>query len=562
MENVEVNGKIDLGIRKLVVAHVENAITFYGYLETEKDIMSDVKTLADNLCGNKDRLSEDPAVDQMVGVYNQSDKTWYRGRVEQLNMGKNKNQFRVRMIDFGWNGLYDLTDMVQIPKALEEKEVKLEKYKFVDLRAKGRDHGYSADDRQRGGNWLKKTIGNRVVVASCYKQKNYEGGIMADCMVGDVNLTKAALNQGHAIFTPSLIAGYIKSHNGGPMKPMRPPHFPQGGMGNGFGRQTMNGGAVGAAGGLDADYSNYVDGRARFNGGGMMNGGRQASGKKKQDKRDNRKKTNLDQGIKDLSRLLDRVNQARGQNPEKEAKGNNIVNCLVGVSQTIEEVSEVTEKYMSGIEAVDEANKKGDGAKGELKKSIEEYLDLYSDQVVDDETNRVANQLTAMQPSIPAGWKSLSVKAETITRANMMEVAESVKSWIESSVSKEAELTAISKKEMETFCRSLDQLSKSLSAREGGQIDAELPTSVDAELASVRQALQAELSCRNGPKITANSPNANNNNSNKKQKKNPNANADDAAKVLRSAWRALTALKSQLEFAKKKTAEFETLRTK
>eukprot|EP00088_Acartia_fossae_P060917 TRINITY_DN7304_c0_g1_i1.p1 TRINITY_DN7304_c0_g1~~TRINITY_DN7304_c0_g1_i1.p1 ORF type:complete len:513 (-),score=173.85 TRINITY_DN7304_c0_g1_i1:1433-2971(-) len=512
MENVEVNGKIDLGIRKLVVAHVENAITFYGYLETEKDIMSDVKTLADNLCGNKDRLSEDPAVDQMVGVYNQSDKTWYRGRVEQLNMGKNKNQFRVRMIDFGWNGLYDLTDMVQIPKALEEKEVKLEKYKFVDLRAKGRDHGYSADDRQRGGNWLKKTIGNRVVVASCYKQKNYEGGIMADCMVGDVNLTKAALNQGHAIFTPSLIAGYIKSHNGGPMKPMRPPHFPQ--------------------------------------------------GKKKQDKRDNRKKTNLDQGIKDLSRLLDRVNQARGQNPEKEAKGNNIVNCLVGVSQTIEEVSEVTEKYMSGIEAVDEANKKGDGAKGELKKSIEEYLDLYSDQVVDDETNRVANQLTAMQPSIPAGWKSLSVKAETITRANMMEVAESVKSWIESSVSKEAELTAISKKEMETFCRSLDQLSKSLSAREGGQIDAELPTSVDAELASVRQALQAELSCRNGPKITANSPNANNNNSNKKQKKNPNANADDAAKVLRSAWRALTALKSQLEFAKKKTAEFETLRTK
>ena len=38
------------------------------------------------------------------------------------------------------------------------------------------------------------------------------------------------------------------------------------------------------------------------------------------------------------------------------------------LDQTIEEVSEVTEKYMSGIEAVDEANKKGDGAKGELKK--------------------------------------------------------------------------------------------------------------------------------------------------------------------------------------------------
>ena len=47
--------------------------------------------------------------------------------------------------------------------------------------------------------------------------------------------------------------------------------------------------------------------------------------------------------------------------------------------------------------------------------------------------------------------------------------------------------------------------------------------------------MQAELSCRNGPKITANSAaNANNNNSNnKKQKKNPNANADDAAKVCK-----------------------------
>ena len=32
MEGIEINGKIDLGIRRLVVAHVENAITFYAYL--------------------------------------------------------------------------------------------------------------------------------------------------------------------------------------------------------------------------------------------------------------------------------------------------------------------------------------------------------------------------------------------------------------------------------------------------------------------------------------------------------------------------------------------------
>jgi len=518
MEGIEINGKIDLGVRSLVVAHVENAITFYGYLETDKDFLSEIKKTAETLCGNLERLKEDPKEEEMVGVYNKSDKSWFRGKVEQLNMGKTKNEFRVRMIDFGWNAVYKLEDLVDCPSVLKDAEVKLEKYKFVDLRAKGRDHGYTANDRQRGGDWLKKTIGDRVVVASCYKQKNYHGGIMADCQVGETNLNKASLNQGHSVFAPSIMAGFMKK--GPQMKPMRPMSAPYPhGMGNGFGRPMMNGG---------------------------MNGG---GNKKNQNKRDNNKKTNLDQGIKDLSKLLDRVNQARGQNPEKEAKGNNIVNCLVGVSQTIEEVSEVTEKYMACIEAAKVASESGDGSKAELKKCIKQYLDLYSEQVVEDETSRVSNQLTAMQGSIPAGWKQPNLKVETITRANMMEVADSVKNWIEGSVSKEAELTANSKKEMESFCRSLDQLSSSLAARDGGEIKAEIPKSLDAQLGSLRQALASELSSRNGPKIT--------NNANKKQKGNPTS--EDAAKVLRSAWKALNALKGQLEIARNKTAEFETL---
>jgi len=519
MEGIEINGKIDLGVRRLIVAHVENAITFYGYVEEDKDYMDEIKQLGASLCNNKPNLTEDPKEEQMVCFFNKSDNSWYRGRVEQLNMGKNKNEFRVRTVDFGWNGLYKLDDMVDCPEALKEREAKLEKYKFVDLRAKGRDHGYTADDRQRGGNWLKKTIGNRIVVASCYKQKNYAGGIMADCMVGETNLNKASLSQGHAVFAPSLMAGYMK--RGPQMKPMRPQSapFPHGGMGNGFGRQMMNG-----------------------------NGGK----KKPQDKRDNKKKTNLDQGIKDLSKLLDRVNQARGQNPDKEAKGNNIVNCLVGVSQTIEEVSEVTEKYMAGIEAVKnvQESESGDVNKAEMKKCINQYRDLYSEQVVEDEISRVANQLTAMQSSIPNGWKLPNLKVETITRANMMEVSDSVKNWIEGSVSKEAELTANSKKEMESYCRSLDLLSRSLAARDGGELAAEIPTSMDSQLGSLRQALSSELSCRNGPKITDNG-NANN------KKKNPNT--EDAAKVLRSAWKALNALKGQLEIAKTKANEFDSL---
>ena len=53
---------------------------------------------------------------------------------------------------------------------------------------------------------------------------------------------------------------------------------------------------------VDSDYSAYVDGR--FNGQGMMNG--RGFGKKKQDRRDNNKKTNLDKELKDLGRVMDR----------------------------------------------------------------------------------------------------------------------------------------------------------------------------------------------------------------------------------------------------------------
>lgn len=51
-----------------------------------------------------------------------------------------------------------------------------------------------------------------------------------------------------------------------------------------------------------------------------------------------------------------------------------------------------------------------------------------------------------MNPNIPMGWKLLGVKAENVTRLNLLEVAENVKNWIEGSVSREAALTANSQK--------------------------------------------------------------------------------------------------------------------
>ena len=77
---------------------------------------------------------------------------------------------------------------------------------------------------------------------------------------------------------------------------------------------------------------------------------------------------------------------------------------------------------------------------------IEQYLDIYNEEVLRDELTRVNNQLTDMNPKIPMGWKLLGVKAENVTRLNLLEVAENVKNWIEGSVSREAALTANSQK--------------------------------------------------------------------------------------------------------------------
>lgn len=283
----------------------------------------------------------------MVGVY--TDRTWYRGKVEQLGQGRQRNLLRVRMVDHGWNNLFRPEDLCELPEGLKEKKVLCEKYKMADLKPRGKAEGYSAEDRQRGAEWLKRLVNNRVVICSCHRQVKYAGGIMADCMVGDINLNKAALKQGHAILNPGIIANSIQKNG--------PNHYPQ----NQFTNQFPYGGGAASAGTVDIDYSSY-GGASPFNGthGRGRNGhiaqprplrsspaaaaaaNVKSNEVKKLEKKINedkkiinelKKTTNLDAGIKDIVRLMDKVNHARGKDPEKESKGNYIVSCLVGVAE-------------------------------------------------------------------------------------------------------------------------------------------------------------------------------------------------------------------------------------
>ena len=64
-EGVEVNGKIDLGTRRLVVSYVENAASFYAYLESDQEFIKTIKQDCKELCEGLPRLTEIPKTEQV-----------------------------------------------------------------------------------------------------------------------------------------------------------------------------------------------------------------------------------------------------------------------------------------------------------------------------------------------------------------------------------------------------------------------------------------------------------------------------------------------------------------
>ena len=68
-----------------------------------------------------------------------------------------------------------------------------------------------------------------------------------------------------------------------------------------------------------------------------------------------KKTTNLDQGIKVIASLLDKVTDARKNAPEKSGPSNKTLASLVGVAETVEEAVGVADSLKSGVEAVEAA---------------------------------------------------------------------------------------------------------------------------------------------------------------------------------------------------------------
>lgn len=648
-KEVEVNGKIDLGTRRLFVSHVENASTFYAYQEADKGAMDDIKVVMAAECSDLPRLSAFPKLEILYGILFEGDKQWYRSKVEKVDEGTDKKQVRLRMVDFGWNEVVQVSAMCQLPQDVAIIKIRCEKYKMANLKPKGRNEGYTAADRQKGADWLEKTIEGRVVVASCHKLVKYEGGIQADCMVGRINLNQAAIKQGHVITVKDKVQGtrgnnnnlFNHQHNqrnvynynmgrgqgmgynmGGPV------HFGRGGV---VGGQVMNGRGGGAMGnqgkfaemkkqGVEYDEAKNVytinvppgikdpinviqyhllPRHTRENGprGNQSNiykntskgQGKEgkSSGMKKQAVENNEatnqleKITNLDQGIKVVASLLDQVTDVRKNAPEKAGPSKNkTLISLVGVAETIKEAVGVMETLKSGVEAVEAAgqitslgdkvdDKEGDALKvaelqtrTNLYKCINKFIVEYSQnaEAVSEAIQRVDSQINGMTATIPARWKLLAVRADKVTKDNFLEVAGNVSNWVETAATNESVLAVNTNKQVDNLTKSLTHLAEGIKARHKGNKKAEIPTNMDVIFLSTKAALTAEIS-------SSGLPSSIKPRENRKNKEVDDEKVDDISVVksvkevddssmVRSAWRALTALKSQLEMIKNKNVEY------
>ncbi len=239
-EQEAVNGKVDLGVRKLRAAYVENATTIYAYLENEFDIL---KEYTDRL--NKASKSAEKATDFKEGdvylTYSDKDKCHARARVEQPKAGAGGSKIRVRLVDIGRSDLFDASSFQKLPEDCTESSmpVKMNRYKMADLKAKGKNEGFSAQDREYGAEWLRGLIQSHgpVIKANCHQIVTYKGGIMFEGEIGGKNINQLALMQGLAVPNPAvmgknlqpqyMLPGY-NNHPGhrNPM-PLRQPMQPQ-----------------------------------------------------------------------------------------------------------------------------------------------------------------------------------------------------------------------------------------------------------------------------------------------------------------------------------------------
>jgi len=232
--NDAVNGKIDMGTRKLKAAYVENATTIYAYLESDFHVLKEYMDKFSEVYKTQPELGQDKIAEgETYLIFSDKDKCAARARIEQPKAGPAGTKVRARLIDIGRGDLFDSAKLRQIPDEIKKLPTVCQRYKMADLKPKGRDEGFSAQDREKGAEWLRSMISKfgPVIKANCHQIVNYKGGIMFEGEIGGKNVNQLALMQGLAVPNPAImgkqpVGTFMMPGPGfGPRPPMRPmPH--------------------------------------------------------------------------------------------------------------------------------------------------------------------------------------------------------------------------------------------------------------------------------------------------------------------------------------------------
>ena len=78
-----VNGKIDMGTRKLKVAYVENATTLYAYLESEFHVLKEYTDKFSEVYKTSPEIDDKIIESETYLIYSDKDKCAARARIEQ-----------------------------------------------------------------------------------------------------------------------------------------------------------------------------------------------------------------------------------------------------------------------------------------------------------------------------------------------------------------------------------------------------------------------------------------------------------------------------------------------
>ena len=96
--NDAVNGKIDMGTRKLKAAYVENATTIYAYLESDFHVLKEYMDRISEVYKNQPELSQDKIVEgEVYLIFSDKDKCAARARIEQPKAGPAGTKVRAKV---------------------------------------------------------------------------------------------------------------------------------------------------------------------------------------------------------------------------------------------------------------------------------------------------------------------------------------------------------------------------------------------------------------------------------------------------------------------------------